>query len=78
VSYKLNFLSNIACTIIQWYQAFISPYIGGKEACRFTPTCSEYTKLAIKKYGILKGISLGLHRISKCRPGGEFGYDPVP
>lgn len=46
--------------------------------CRFTPTCSEYMIQSIERYGVIKGIKLGLKRIKRCRPGGDFGYDPVP
>ncbi len=46
--------------------------------CRFYPTCSEYTKQAIIKYGIFKGGWLGVKRICKCHPLNEGGYDPVP
>lgn len=45
--------------------------------CRFTPTCSEYMKQAIQKYGIFKGIWLGLKRVVKCHPFNEGGYDPL-
>lgn len=45
--------------------------------CRFVPTCSEYTKQAITKYGIFKGMWLGLKRIVKCHPFHPGGYDPL-
>ncbi len=48
------------------------------KSCRFVPTCSDYTIEAIKKHGPLKGVWLGIKRISKCHPWGGQGYDPVP
>jgi len=62
--------------LIKFYQYVISPALGPK--CRFTPTCSHYAVDALKKYGLFKGIYLAIIRISKCRPGGGHGYDPVP
>ena len=46
--------------------------------CKFVPTCSEYTKVAITTYGVLKGGWLGLKRIMRCNPWNAGGYDPVP
>ena len=63
--------------LIRFYQLALSPYLGGSK-CRFTPTCSQYTAEAIEKYGPIQGIFLGVKRLSKCRPGGGHGYDPVP
>ncbi len=62
--------------LINFYQYVISPALGPK--CRFTPTCSHYAVDALKKYGLFKGMYLAIIRISKCRPGGGHGYDPVP
>jgi putative membrane protein insertion efficiency factor len=50
-------------------------YISRGEHCRFIPTCSEYTYGAVEKYGIIKGLWLGIKRVSKCRPGGGSGVD---
>ncbi|HNW25922.1 MAG TPA: membrane protein insertion efficiency factor YidD [Candidatus Gastranaerophilaceae bacterium] len=46
--------------------------------CRFSPTCSQYTKEAIQKYGVLKGLWLGTKRVCKCHPFNKGGYDPLP
>lgn len=62
--------------LIKIYQIFISPLF--PSSCRYTPTCSHYTLEALKKYGLLKGLWLGIKRISRCHPWGGSGYDPVP
>ena len=45
--------------------------------CRFNPTCSEYMKIAIEKFGF-KGFLMGIWRIVRCNPLCKGGYDPVP
>jgi len=75
---KNDFFTRIGCKLVRFYQLCISPFIGGRAACRFVPTCSEYTKQAIEKYGLIRGTFMGIKRISRCRPGGGCGYDPVP
>lgn len=62
--------------LIKLYQAILSPFLG--PSCRHEPTCSSYTIEAIEEWGALKGLWLGLKRISRCHPWGTAGYDPVP
>lgn len=49
---------------IRLYQKYAPDRI--RKSCRFTPTCSDYMILAIKKYGILKGLIKGIKRLSLC------------
>jgi uncharacterized protein len=67
-------MKNLAIGLIKIYQ-FFSRYL--PPSCRFRPTCSEYTKQAIDKYGFLKGSILGAKRILRCHPWSEGGWDPV-
>lgn len=62
--------------LIKVYQTFVSPITPA--TCRYQPTCSHYSKEALKKHGILKGGRLALKRILSCHPWGSSGYDPVP
>lgn len=67
-------MKKIILKLINLYQ--ITP-LSSHKMCRFTPTCSEYTKQAISKYGVLKGLFLSIKRILKCHPFGKYGYDPL-
>jgi putative membrane protein insertion efficiency factor len=64
---------------ITLYQIILSPIfdIFGIR-CRFYPACSEYTKEAIEKFGVKKGLFLGLKRFLRCHPFSKGGFDPVP
>lgn len=61
---------------VLFYKYLISPLL--PNACRYTPTCSEYMVQALKKHGPFKGLWLGLKRIGRCHPWGGHGWDPVP
>jgi uncharacterized protein len=62
--------------LIGMYKAIGAVHLGG--ACRFEPSCSDYAVDAIKNHHPLKALRLITLRLSKCRPGGPWGYDPIP
>ena len=61
--------------LIVGYRKLISPLL--PPACRFYPSCSNYTEQAIRKYGIRKGVIRGIGRFLRCHPWHPGGYDPV-
>ncbi len=61
--------------LLRLYKYWVSPLL--PSACRFYPTCSEYMLAAVEKYGVLKGVWLGLGRLARCHPFHEGGFDPV-
>lgn len=69
---------------INLYQHTLSPDHGWLRArhpygaCRFYPTCSEYTKQAVLQRGTLAGLWLGVRRVLRCHPWSTGGIDHVP
>jgi len=61
--------------IIGLYQKLVSPLL--PPACRFYPTCSEYSIQAFREFGFFKGLFLSVFRILRCNPFSKGGYDPV-
>jgi putative membrane protein insertion efficiency factor len=70
-----NLFVKILVYIISGYQYLISPIL--PRTCRFHPTCSEYTKEALLKYGMFKGLFFSFKRVLRCNPFNAGGYDPV-
>ncbi len=68
-------LKQYSIKLINFYQKNISPF--KKRSCVFYPACSEYTKQAINKYGVLKGIYLGALRILRCHPWQKNHFDLI-
>lgn len=63
--------------LIAFYQRNISPQHG--PVCHYIPSCSEYARQAIDKYGAAKGGWLAVRRILRCHPFTKRDpYDPVP
>ncbi len=76
VEFKRAPISWFFLALIRFYQRAISPIL--PPSCRFFPTCSAYTALAIEKHGAFWGTLLGAWRICRCTPLCKGGFDPVP
>lgn len=71
-------MKKILIYLINKYQKIISPIIKNMGFnCKFYPSCSEYTKQAIEKYGSFRGVIKGIKRILRCNPFSKGGYDPL-
>ncbi len=71
-------MKKLLIKLINVYQKYISKWLASKNInCKFYPTCSEYTKQAIEKYGAIKGGGKGICRIIRCNPFSKGGYDPL-
>lgn len=66
----------IVLGLLRGYKILISPLFTG--SCRFQPSCADYMKEAVTVHGVRRGVWLGLIRLTRCRPFGGHGYDPVP
>ena len=69
-------MRRLTLSFIRIYQWTLGPLLG--PACRFYPSCSEYTYQAVENHGFFKGVWMGSKRILKCNPFCAGGYDPVP
>ena len=76
----MNIITNILIKLIKGYKFIISPMLG--QSCRYLPTCSEYSIVALKEFGLAKGTFVSLKRILSCHPikflGGGSSFDFVP
>ncbi len=68
-------MKKLAIKLIDLYQKYLAPVNFGIYTCRFSPSCSDYTKLAIEKYGVIKGSIMGVWRIIRCNPFNKGGID---
>ena len=68
-------MTELAIALLRLYKRWISPML--PSACRYHPTCSEYMMDAIARYGVVRGVWMGVRRIGRCHPFHEGGFDPV-
>jgi len=68
-------MKQVVLKLIRWYQSisFFQKYMG--ISCRFYPTCSDYMLEAVEKYGVEKGLALGVWRVARCNPWNKGGID---
>ncbi len=69
-------MTKIALWLVRSYQRRVSPLL--PPVCRFYPSCSEYARQALERYGFLRGSWMALRRVARCHPFNPGGYDPVP
>jgi putative membrane protein insertion efficiency factor len=77
-------MKEIILRLIRFYQrteifrgALAKQLFLNESACRFTPTCSDYTYQAVNKYGSVKGLVFGFKRIIRCHSWSKGGFDPI-
>lgn len=70
-------MKKIMIKLIGFYQAAVSPY-KGRSYCIYVPSCSQYAKEAIERFGAVRGGFMAIKRILRCNPFAKGGYDPVP
>lgn len=71
--------ARVYISTVHVYQAVGRPLLKGKVACRYRPTCSDYSIEAVQRHGITRGLVLTYKRIRSCTntvPPGTV--DPVP
>ncbi|MBI5466893.1 MAG: membrane protein insertion efficiency factor YidD [Candidatus Kerfeldbacteria bacterium] len=77
-------MRRVVSRLIVIYQQTLSPDHGWNRAahphgfCRYYPTCSEYTRQAVMRFGVMSGLWLGFRRILRCHPWAAGGIDQLP
>ncbi|MEP6881335.1 MAG: membrane protein insertion efficiency factor YidD [Dokdonella sp.] len=72
----MTIVSRLILSLLAFYKRFISPLLGAR--CRFHPSCSDYARVAVARFGSLRGSWLATNRLLRCQPMCDGGCDPVP
>jgi len=68
-------MRKLIVAILRLYKWALSPLL--PSACRYYPSCSEYMRQAVEKYGPVRGVWMGIKRVARCHPFRQGGLDPV-
>jgi putative membrane protein insertion efficiency factor len=68
--------ARLAARLVWVYQVALRPLL--PPACRFEPSCSEYSRQVLLTHGLAGGAWLSIRRIARCHPWHAGGYDPPP
>lgn len=68
--------STVCLRLLFWYQHHISPL--SPPSCRYYPSCSQYAVIAVERFGFVRGVTLTVLRLLRCRPWSPGGIDDVP
>lgn len=68
-------MKKLGMTLVRVYQNIVSPLLPAR--CIYYPTCSEYSLMALEKYGFIRGSYKSAKRILRCHPFHSGGYDPL-
>ncbi len=68
--------AHLVAGVVRGYQLLLRPLL--PPACRFEPSCSEYSRQALLAHGVIRGSWLSIRRVARCHPWHAGGYDPPP
>lgn len=69
-------MKRLVLALLGFYKRWISPLLG--QHCRFHPSCSDYMRTAVERFGVVRGVWMGIKRLGRCQPFHPGGLDPVP
>ena len=69
-------MTRLILALLSIYKRVLSPLFGAR--CRFDPSCADYARIALARFGAARGSVLALWRIARCQPLARGGIDPVP
>jgi putative membrane protein insertion efficiency factor len=64
LSQSTSELEMAAALLLRGYQVLLSSQDGPR--CQFTPSCSEYARMVIRRHGLLAGLLMASDRYQRC------------